>query len=332
MVISVIIPVFNGESVLATLFDAIARLEFSPELETEIIFVNDGSEDGTQKLLEGFRGEWGGTCEILKTENRGPAAARNLGAREAKGEILLFTDADCAPDEKWLIRMTAPFAGDPELGGVKGVYRTAQTGLIPSFVQLEYEYKYRRMQRFQQIDFVDTYSAGYRRGVFLKHGGFSTEYPVACAEDIEFSFRLKKEGVRMLFLPDAVVLHRHPDSPAAYLKKKMKFAYWRLAALEQHPAFLISDSHTPQSMKYQVSILFFLCLAVPVSFVAPAAGYSALVLGLVYIILCIPFWLFLIRRQCRFLFFGFPLFLLRSSAQAAGICSRIFKKFLLRRG
>ena len=62
----------------------------------------------------------------------GPAAARNHGAQQARGEILAFTDADCAPAPDWLHAISQPFA-DPEIIGVKGTYRTHQTGLVPRF-------------------------------------------------------------------------------------------------------------------------------------------------------------------------------------------------------
>ena len=93
---------------------------------------------------------------MLSQANAGPAAARNYGARLARGAILLFTDADCAPAPDWAERMLAPFA-DPTVAGAKGEYRTHQRELVARFVQQEYQDRYDRMTGQPQIDFVDTY-------------------------------------------------------------------------------------------------------------------------------------------------------------------------------
>ena len=106
---------------------------------------------------------------VLSQTNAGPAAARNPGARAAAGDILLFTDADCVPASDWVERMVAPFA-DPAVAGTKGEYRTRQRALIARFVQQEYQDRYDRMVGQSSIYFVDTYSAGYRRNLFLAAG------------------------------------------------------------------------------------------------------------------------------------------------------------------
>ena len=102
------------------------------------------------------------------------------------------------------------------------------------------------------IDFIDTYSAAFRRRVFLELGGYDTEFPVACAEDIELSYRLSKKGYKMVFASKAVVRHTHPAQLMAYLKKKFKFAYWRVIAVKKNLKKLFKDSHTPQLMKMQL--------------------------------------------------------------------------------
>ena len=64
---------------------------------------------------------------------------------------------------------------------------------MPRFVQLEYESRYQIMERLRYIDFVDTYSAGYRRDVLLRHGGFDER--LRFVEDQELSFRLARSGL-----------------------------------------------------------------------------------------------------------------------------------------
>jgi GT2 family glycosyltransferase len=189
---------------------------------------------------------------VIRQKNAGPAFARNVGASRASGDIILFTDSDCEPADGWLAEMLRPFEEDPVLAGVKGVYRTRQREIAARFVQYEYEDKYRKMARHRAINFIDTYSAGFKRSVFMEMGGYDTGFPVACAEDVELSYRMYARGFKMVFNPRAAVYHIHPSSLRNYMKKKYKFAYWRMLAVRKNPARAISDSHTPQTMKLQM--------------------------------------------------------------------------------
>jgi hypothetical protein len=164
---------------------------------------------------------------------------------EARGAILLFTDDDCVPMPDWLDAMLAPF-NDPEVIGVKGVYRTHQQAIAARFVQVEYEDKYRLMSALPSIDFIDTYSAGFIRARFLEMGGYDTSFPVACAEDVELSYRMSARGWQMRFVPQAIVYHTHPDTLSKYLRKKYKFAFWRVLAVSKNTSKGVKDSHTPQ--------------------------------------------------------------------------------------
>ena len=175
--------------------------------------------------------------------------------------------------------MLEPF-NDPEVVGAKGVYRTHQRSVAARFVQIEYEDKYRLMAGLPSIDFIDTYSAAFRRDRFLEMSGYDTSFPVACAEDIELSYRMSARGWKMKFVPAAIVYHTHPDTLSRYLKKKYKFAFWRVLAVRKNPSKGVKDSHTPQIMKLQ--LLFAPALLLAVAFdlmVRPAVPASALVLA-----------------------------------------------------
>src|SRR6185437_16896605 len=120
--------------------------------------------------------------------------------------------------------MLAPF-DDPETVGVKGAYRTRQKHIVARFVQVEYEDRYRRMAKFSNIDFIDTYSAAFRRDKFLEARGFDTNFPVACAEDAELSYRMSACGWRMEFAPEAIVYHTHTATVSRRLGQEYKFTF-----------------------------------------------------------------------------------------------------------
>jgi|HubBroStandDraft_6_1064221.scaffolds.fasta_scaffold348481_1 glycosyltransferase involved in cell wall biosynthesis len=244
MSVSIIIPTFNGASRIGKCLDALSNQREGRDVE--ILVVNDGSTDSTTDVVARYSG-----VRCITQSNAGPAAARNRGAFEALGTIILFTDDDCVPMSDWLTAMTEPFK-DPDMVGVKGIYRTRQKSLMARFVQIEYEDKYRLMVDLPQIDFIDTYSAGFRRDRFLEMNGYDTSFPLACAEDVELSYRMSARGWTMKFIPTAIVYHSHPDTLWAYLKKKYKFAFWRVLAVRKNPSKVVKDSHTPQLMKLQL--------------------------------------------------------------------------------
>ena len=264
MNISVVIPVYNGEGTIESCLASLLSQAASPHT-LEIIVSDDGSRDRTRAVVAQYKG----VRLISQPRNMGPAAARNRGAREASGEILLFTDADCVPSDTWVSDMAASFADNPRIAGVKGVYRTKQRHLTARFVQLEFEFKYERMKRKESIVFIDTYSAGYRRQVFIESGGFDTSFPVAATEDIELSFRLASQGYRMQFNPNAYVYHQHPVSWIDYMKRKFKYAYWGAVVMRKYPNQMVNDSYTPVTQKVQLVLVPIGVLSVGGSFFSP---------------------------------------------------------------
>jgi GT2 family glycosyltransferase len=252
---SVIIPTYNGAARIEACLSALRRE--SRGRSVEVIVVDDGSTDGIADVLAHLP-----EVRLIRQPNSGPAKARNHGAESASADIILFTDDDCEPAPGWLDAMLEPFA-DPKVVGVRGCYLTRQTGIVARFVQLDYEDRYRISARNPDIDFIDTYSAAFRRTRFLELNGYDTSFPVACAEDAELSYRMSSRGWKMRFAPRALVYHRHPDSVRAFLKKKFKFAFWRVLAVSKNPSKAIRDSHTPQVMKLQLLLLPALLAAIP---------------------------------------------------------------------
>ena len=239
---SVIIPAYNSAATLRACLEALKNQSYPPH---EIIVVNDGSTDETALIAAEF------DVILLSQPNAGQAAARNLGALAATGDILLFTDADCRPCFDWVEKMLNPF-DDQSIIGTKGVYQTDQPQLVARFVQQEYQDRYDRMLGQAQIDFVDTYSAAYRREVFLANDGFDPILRIN--EDQEFSFRLASRGYRLVFQPEAVVYHQHKTGVIAYAVRKFLIGYWKPVVMRQHPAKLKQDSHTPQTLKMQMGL------------------------------------------------------------------------------
>jgi GT2 family glycosyltransferase len=242
---SVIIPARNagrtiGECVLATLSQSVPRNLY------EVIVVDDGSEDQTAVIARrcGVR--------VISQPPLSLAAARNTGARAARGDILVFVDADCVPKLDWLAQMVAPFA-DRQVAGVKGAYLTNQEGLLPRLIQAEWEDTYRRLQETETIDLVDGYSAAYRRDLFLDAGGFDASF--ALAADVELSCRLTKAGRKLVFAPKAAVYHYHGNSLGGYFEQAIRHGLWRSLLFARHPEALQSSGDARPELQAQIPLV-----------------------------------------------------------------------------
>lgn len=279
MDVSVIVPAYNAA---ATLGDCLAAVnaQTPPRARYEVIVVDDGSSDATGAIAQQHG------ARVVRQDNAGQAAARNRGVQEAQGAIVAFTDADCAPAPQWLAELIAPLA-DSAISGSKGAYRTRQRSLAARFAQIEYEERYARMSGVRYIDFVDTYSAAYRRDVFIENGGFDASFPGdSSGEDQEFSFRLCERGHKLVFAPAAIVYHRHPPTVAAYYRRKLKTGYWKALVLRLHPQKAVRDTHTPQMLKLQMLVIAaalpVLALGAIAGLLLPAALLMLLALAVVY--------------------------------------------------
>ncbi len=277
MLVSVVIPAHNAAAILPRCLRALmAQLDLPGPME--ILVVDDGSTDGT---ADAAREVGAGLLRLIIRPTRGgPARARNAGIEAARGELVLFTDADCIPDGRFVSEICRPLLADPAVGGVKGAYRTTQRSLAARFAQAEFEERYRKMARLQTIDFVDTYAAAFRRSVLEEAGGFDTSYPVPNNEDVDLSWRIAAAGHRMVFAPTALVEHRHRPTLAAYFALKVRRGYWRMKVYRRFPDKAAGDSYTPRTMKIQLA--------------AAAGVLTSLAAGLFFTPLLLPAFFFLL--------------------------------------
>ncbi|MFT5467079.1 MAG: cellulose synthase/poly-beta-1,6-N-acetylglucosamine synthase-like glycosyltransferase [Verrucomicrobiales bacterium] len=308
---SVVIPVRNGENVIGACLKALAAQSVGAELY-EVIVVNDKSTDETVSVVGDF------AVKLVEGEGRGPAAARNLGAKQARGEILLFTDADCEPKPDWIEKLTEPL-DDPEISGTRGLYDCKQPEWTARFAQLEYEQKYQILAKDEFVDFVDTSSAAYRKSVFDEFGGFCDEFGAAAAEDTDFSYQLARAGHKLVFCPDAFVFHQHPAQLSTYLSRKYKNAVWRSVLYNRHPGKMVRDSHTPQTLKIQILLLYAFAIAPAGMLLFSWPAWSLGLAPAAFLLTTVPFVLSLFRRDPLIALLSPGFLFLRSLAFAVGV-------------
>ncbi len=311
MLASVIVPAFNAAKTIEHCLTALRAQTVSADAY-EIIVIDDGSTDATPAVVAKFP-----NVRLIPSMHRGAAAARNLGARHARGAVLLFTDADCEPTPNWIAQMLAPFA-DTHVVGAKGTYRTKQREWVARFVQLEYEEKYARMARASSIDFIDTYSAAYRRDIFLQNAGFDETFPTASVEDQEFSFRLARQNQLMVFAPNAIVFHRHVTSLATYARRKFRIGFWKVRVHRRHPGKMWRDAHTPPTLKLQISLLALFAVTFVAGFFQSLAWLAAALIAGAFIATALPLVAFIAQRDFPIVLVAPALIVLRAAALGTG--------------
>ncbi len=331
--VSVIIPACNAAGTLGACLQALKQQALPPGVRLEVVVVDDHSRDSTAEVAraagaicvpagEPDHAAGGGLPGWLTRHpsgaraSAGPAQARNRGVAASHGDPLLFTDADCEPTPQWAASLLRAFA-DPQVSGAKGTYLTRQRSLVARFIQLEYADKCRRLEQRAWIDFIDTYSAGYRRTVFVENGGF--EAGLMGNEDHEFSYRLAQKGYRLKYVPPAAVYHQHLTSFRRYLKRKFTIGFWKVHLLRWHPDKALGDAHTPLSQRWQIVLIPPLTAALAAGLVWRPALWLAAALGAAFLASMLPLLAWVARSDPPVLLVAVPMMVGRAAAQAVGL-------------
>lgn len=197
--VSVVIPVYNSAAFLAECLGRIARSETPPH---ECVVVDDGSTDDSPAVARSF-----GAKLISTGGRRGPAHARNLGARTATGDVVFFIDADVCVYPDSVRRVMEDFAEDPELDAVIGSYDEypQYQDFLSQYRNLMHCFVHQNGRRK-----ASTFWSGcgaIRRSLFLEHGGFSESYQRPAIEDIELGYRLTRAGHKVILDKSLEVKH-----------------------------------------------------------------------------------------------------------------------------
>lgn len=184
--ISVVIPAYNASRTLELCLQSLTASEMLP---LECLVVDDGSTDDTVAIARRF------AAKVLSTGGRrGPAHARNLGAKAATGEVVFFIDADICLHRNTISRLVSGFSTDSSLDAIIGSYDDSpeQQDVLSMYRNLMHRYVHQN-GRTEASTFWSGCGA-IRRSVFLKHGGFDESYSRPAIEDIELGYRLTAAG------------------------------------------------------------------------------------------------------------------------------------------
>ncbi len=254
-VVSVIIPVKDQPEDLIECLQSLKNLDY-PADRLEIIVVDDGS----QKEIYGVV-DFPDVKIIRQAESQGPAGCRNIGAENARGEILAFIDADCMAGEKWLKEIIPLFTA-------------AQVGAVGGYV--DGYYKDSLLDRYERVSsslnmgnrlllegrtessfYVPTANMLVNREAFKAAGGFKAGMYVG--EDVDFCWRLRNSGYTLLYIPSGSVAHKHRNKLGRMLKRRGEYGTSEAILYRTHPdkkkSFFISVFSGLSFLAFTLAIL-----------------------------------------------------------------------------
>ena len=216
--VSVVVPVRNGEQTIADCLESLLAQDY-PKERYEIFVVDNDSTDRTATIIRRYP-----VTRLLERDAHSPAAARNRGIREARGEIIACIDGDCRAAPDWLRRGVAAF-GDNRIGCVAGAIHAES---LKTLTQRYVEERGCNSQRWAVHEslkpFAQTANALYRRCVFDHVGWFDVSLTIG--EDADLSWRMQDQmRLVIAFCPEAVVYHRHPATVRRLLRQRKGYGY-----------------------------------------------------------------------------------------------------------
>jgi glycosyltransferase involved in cell wall biosynthesis len=213
-----VIPARDAAHTLHRTLECLAAQQGAPGFE--VIVVDDGSTDRTAEIARAAR------VRLVQTDGVGSGQARNIGVREASGDVIAFTDADCFPTPGWLAAALPHIESADLVAGAVAPDPTAQLGPFDRTVWVE-----------RETGLYETANLLIRRELFECIGGFETwlssDGPKRgwtnpeLAEDVWLGWRARRAGARSAFAPDALVHHAvHPRGPTGYVAERQRLRYF----------------------------------------------------------------------------------------------------------
>jgi GT2 family glycosyltransferase len=203
---SVLVPAYGRTQALEACLAALAAQAPLPG-GLEVIVSIDGPEPNADQVRE--RAPAALDLRVIQAPRTGPAGARNRGALAARRELLAFTDDDCEPEAGWAAALASALERDPDalVGGplVNAYPRDSSAAASHAVVEALYE--------CVTDNFLASANLALRRDRFEALGGFDETFPTAAAEDRDLCVRAVEQGLRVIHVDEARVMHHRPSGP-----------------------------------------------------------------------------------------------------------------------
>lgn len=236
---SVVIPTYNRLDMLVRVLDALDAQTDAPPFE--VIVVNDGSTDDTDRVISQRISQRGGIT--FRTQpNGGPGRARNHGVSLATGRFVVFIGDDTVPEPRFLAEHARVHhqSNDDALTAALGYTGWPRGERVTAFMDyindygLQFGYKLINDGDTVPFNFFYTSNISIAREVLTAHP-FDTTFPSAAWEDIELAFRLDKLGLKIRYNARAVTRHYHPMNVDSFARRQYTVGKSGAIFYQKHP-------------------------------------------------------------------------------------------------
>jgi GT2 family glycosyltransferase len=236
--VSVVVPVYNGESTIKECLGSIMALEY-PREKLEVIAVDDGSTDKTMSILKNY------ALKLIQKQHGGYPSSMNAGIKEARGDAILIVDSDTYVEQDYLAKILREF-DDRKVGIVSGYVATKPNAKFWARIAgFESEDRYDQMKS-KYVDFITSTCTAYRRELLNQVGLFNEELKRGSDEDL--AQRASKVGWKIVLRKDAVCYHDWTSSVKRYFKKQMANGIYQINNFLRHPELLRGKEQHPPSL------------------------------------------------------------------------------------
>jgi mycofactocin system glycosyltransferase len=230
--VSIVIPVLDRAEELARCLESIAQVEY-PREKLEVIVVDDGSRDDSAQVAR----RHGALVVSSGGTRRGPAAARNVGAANAKGELLAFIDSDCTASSGWLAEL-APLFRDDRVAAVGGMVEgMCSASAVDRYEAVMSSLSLGSRERFgssgDDTFYLPSCNMLVRRTLFLSVKGFEESMHVG--EDVDLTWRLRDAGWTIAYLPAGRILHEHRSTVRSFMSRRFDYGTSEGMLQKLHP-------------------------------------------------------------------------------------------------
>jgi glycosyltransferase involved in cell wall biosynthesis len=237
--LSVIIPTYNRKDLLEECLCSLFKQTYSKN-NYEIIIVDDGSTDDTEHFVKKLQKD-NKLIKYYKQKNKGPAAARNRGAYEAQGELLLFADSDCVASEKLIEKVIGCYKKYPEVSACAGqpisFFENSMFYALSEYYKIKYDYQKENDKIYSDITpkvFINSNVFSIKKSCFKELQGFNVDYKCNAGEDLELGYRLLKNRYSICVTNDFFVYHHERGSCIDEIKRWYCFGFWECFAIKDY--------------------------------------------------------------------------------------------------
>ena len=271
--ISVVVGIRNEERFIEECIESLLRLDY-PQDSYEIIIIDGMSTDKTRDLVQKY------PVRLLLNERKNVAAARNLGVKNARGDLVAFTDGDCKVYSQWLKILVLEMQNAPDdvvcVGGPNLIFDTDPIfGRIVGYAQETFlgsggSAQSKNSTKKHYVSSLPNCNAMYKKSAIQEVGCFDERFLIG--QDGDLNYRIGKRGHKFLYIPEAQVLHHRRGTFKSFSVRMFKYGMWMAELFKKHGEFVRWYAFLPSvaiifavvllisSIMYFAPILFLLVL------------------------------------------------------------------------